>query len=810
MSVVNMVVGATTSDGATFVATVDTGPVRVAVATDEAVSSPVFTTSQAVDAQGVAKVSITGLSPSTRYWWQVEDNSALDASVTGQFVTLPPAGSQASFTVGLASCAGASPDFPGDAGGELAASRLSNSPIFDTIRTRALAENWLQFVHMGDLHYYDLENGGSPDSTVANYRTAYDDVLSQTNQAGLYRDVAWGYVWDDHDFGPDNSDGTHPDKANAAQVYRERVPHHPLDDLDGIWQSWQIGRVLFVASDVRFYRSPNSDPDGPAKTMLGADQKTWLDGLLGSTPAEVLVWVMPSQWLGEGADTWESFSTERDELVDLLDGHDWLRRTVMVYGDRHATGITSGATNTWGGFPVLLAASLDSTPTPDPDPDRFDVLAESPGREQYGTVSVTDVGTAITVRLAAWRGPTELGSYAFSVPVAQPVVVPDINRLLHGSHRPTVEARVLTTFQTGDDPDGVQVDVMDGAVSFDGTAEVFATLDLTTDGMDQRRRSRFPRLAGDLLAPYGHEVFVRRGVDTGPTVVWEPLGYFRLDDAEQAPASDGPIRLSGMDRMSGIIDGELVVPRQYAASATFRQVAEDLVRDVYPGAVVLFDDGTGGDPIGRQLIVEQDRYAALLDLAESLGKVVFWDGQGFLRIEDPPDPDELVWEITAGYHGVLIDVNRRVTREDMANAVVARGEGGDSSQPVQAVVVDAGVNSPTRWFAPDDPAQLWFGQVPHFYSSPLITTSTQALTAGRSLLRRRIGLPYRVDWGSVVNPALRPRQAVRIAHKDGTRERHLVETNVVPLAASRHMTGSTREQTLVSLTEVATSTLGGS
>src|SRR5690554_2859428 len=153
MAVVSAWVGAPTPDGATFVCKVDGGgPVRVAVADNEAMAGAVFTPSQAVDAQGVAKVSITGLAANTGYWWQVEDNGVLDTSLTGRFRTHPPVGSQASFTIALASCAGSSPEFPGVAGTELAPDRVSNHPVFDTIRER----DPLMFVHMGDLHYYDL------------------------------------------------------------------------------------------------------------------------------------------------------------------------------------------------------------------------------------------------------------------------------------------------------------------------------------------------------------------------------------------------------------------------------------------------------------------------------------------------------------------------------------------------------------------------------------------------------------------------------------------------------------------------------
>ena len=397
MVMINMCVGGTTDTTARFVAKVTTGPVRIKYSVNADMTSASFSGSTAVSNQ-VAKVTITGLTANTRYYWQVEDNSVIDTSATGQFKTHPVAsGTAASFTIGVSACAGTTVDYPGG-GTELDPDRISNAPVFDTVREQALADGWLMFCHLGDLHYYDF--GDLNTDTVANRRTSYDDVLSQSRQHQLYREVAWLYLWDDHDFGPDDSDGTYANKANPAQVYRERVPHYDLAEGSGsIYHSFQIGRVLFIASDVRYNRSDNSATDNSSKTMLGSTQKTWLTNLLDTSTADFLVWLMPSQWAGGSDDSWASFTTERAELVTLLDTHGWLDRMVMVNGDRHAINIDDGTLRNAdnGGFPVYVFAPLDSTPTV---AESFDALwshGGHGGRGQYGTIRVDDNGTDIAV-----------------------------------------------------------------------------------------------------------------------------------------------------------------------------------------------------------------------------------------------------------------------------------------------------------------------------------------------------------------------------------------------------------------------------
>jgi hypothetical protein len=775
-----MVVGAVTPAGATFVAKVDGGgPVRVAVAANPAMTSPVFTSSQAVDAQGVAKVSIAGLDPSTRYWWQVEDNATLDTDPTGQFITHPPLGLPASFTIAAASCAGLDPDFPGDAGGELDADLVSNHPVFDIIRTQALTNNWLKFVNLGDFGYPDWDV--TLTDTLANRRTFFDDNLAQSRQAQLYREVAFGYLWDDHDFLANNQRGASP---NAAQVYRERTPHYDLPDPAGIWQSWQIGRVLFVGADVRYYGSDNSDPDDASKTMLGTAQKTWLAGLLASCDAKLLVWLLPQQWLGTATDSWASFTTEQAELVAMFDSTGWLGRMCIVSGDYHGLAIDDGA-NSPGNIPVLQAASLDATPGLGTGGTYSAGTLD--GRNQYGTVTVQDLGTHLQVTLTAWRGTSAVFTHTFTVAGTPPPAPATgaLLRTLSGSHRVLVEARVCTTFQTGGNPDGVQITILGGDVTLDGTAEIQRTLELTTTG------DLWPRRASDLLTPYGNEIFVRRAVDLGPDLepLWFPLGYFRIATPEQDDAPDGPIRLSCQDRMSGIVDGRLLGPRVFSGSRTNQSVFQELVGEIYPDVTVIFDS-MAMDNLGRQLVAEESRYQFLREIADSLGKVMFWDGQGFLRVEQAPDPGMPVWTVNAGDHGVQLQVSRTLTRVGVYNAVVATGEAGDGSDPVRAVAVDANPLSPTFFGGP-------FGKVPRFYASPLLTTVGQASVAAGNMLRRSIGMPYEVNFRAVVNPALRPHDPIEVRYLDGNRERHVMESLTIPLDVGSPMVGTTREQTLV-------------
>lgn len=365
-------------------------------------------------------------------------------------------------------------------------------------------------------------------------------------------------------------------------------------------------------------------------------------------------------------------------------------------------------------------------------------------------------------------------------------------RAVRGSHTMSARARVCETFQTGTDPAGTEIDILAGDVLADAHADIRATLDMTTSG-----NSMWPINHGDLtLAPYGNEVFLERGLQFGGgSTEWVSLGYYRIEEPDQAVAPDGPIRLLGSDRMAGIVDARLLAPVQFTASQTYGGVLEQLVLEVYPGATIEWDSQST-TVLGRSLLAEEDRFGFLNDLVTSLGKIWYWDHRGILVVKEQPTTSTTVFDVDHGAGGVLVNLARKLTRKGVYNAVVASGEAADTQAPVRAVAIDANPDSPTYFHGR-------FGPVPRFYSSPLLTSNSQCASAAASLLRKQLGLPYSVDFTAVPNPALEPWDpiGVRYSSRFGT-EKHLIERLSIPLTAGGAMTGTTREQTVV-LVEVS-------
>lgn len=447
LNVCSVWTGATTSTTARVKARLTSaGSGTLLVADNEAMTGPASFGPVASGADNVIVWDVSGLSPNSRYWLLVNDG-ALNPSFKATFRTHPgPIGEPASYIFGAAGDAGLA---GGSGDSSNITNAVSNHPVFDTMRVQGAAEQWVWFSHLGDLHYRNIAT-----NTVASFRTAYFENMNYGALVGLFRQgdffrsLATTYVWDDHDYGPNNSNRTSAARPAAQQAYREWVPHYPLPDTAGIYQSWQVGRVLYIASDVRSFRDPNNDPSSPAKTMLGTAQKAWMENLLATSDAEALVWQTPSRWLASDSDTgdtWNSFAYERAEMIQMFGDTGWLHRMIQLTADKHSVSMCTGPGNPHGGFPVYMLAGMDCDYS---DPDPLYDLGSIGGRGQYGTVRVKDDGHTIALTGTGYRDGAVLLAHTAYVDVGSPVIALDYQ----GGH-------ISPPFEPVPDDEGVTNDV---------------------------------------------------------------------------------------------------------------------------------------------------------------------------------------------------------------------------------------------------------------------------------------------------------------------------------------------------------------
>lgn len=375
--------GAVTSDSATVVARVPGGgSVRLAVSPRPDLSDPVWV--EPVVTGATYRFAVSGLEPATSYGYAVEVDGRFDMVRNGVFSTF--ADGPFDFAVAVGGCA-----------------RLhSNGAVYDVIRQ---ADPDLMLM-LGDFYYGDIGR-----NSVDAFRDAFAATLTQPAQDALYRSVPIAYVWDDHDFGPDNADSTSPAAPAAHAAFRELVPHYPLalaGDEAPIAQAFTVGRVRFILTDGRAAKTV-TEP----RTMLGDEQLDWLEAELldASQRYPVVVLATDVPWIAapeEGGDDWGGYPEERARIAAFIE-ENGIDNLIMLAGDAHMVAIDDGSNSGYGpslapAFPVMHAAALDRVGSFKGGPYSEGAF---PGGGQYGLVEVTDDGGAtVKVRLSGhtWDG----------------------------------------------------------------------------------------------------------------------------------------------------------------------------------------------------------------------------------------------------------------------------------------------------------------------------------------------------------------------------------------------------------------------
>jgi phosphodiesterase/alkaline phosphatase D-like protein len=370
--------GAVTSESVTVKARLasDSTTVRLLVSSQPDLSTPMLSDfyTATVTTNRVVSIPMSGLSPDTQYHYAIEADGTVFTNMQGKFHTFPDG--PASFTFAMS----------GDA------NTGSDHPVFGTI----LDQNPLFFFHLGDMYYEDITV-----NDVSLYRAAFDTVLASPGQSALYRNVSFAYIWDDHDYGPNNSDSTSPGRQAARLSYQEYVPHYPLAAGSGdvpIYQAFAVGRVWFIVTDTRSERTPNSAPDDASKTMLGSAQKAWFKQQLldanGVYP--IIVWVNSVPWINTptpGSDSWGGFTTERAELANFIADND-IQGLFILSADAHILAIDDGTNSDYStsgnaAIPLMHAAALDRSGIVLGGPYSEGVF---PGPGQFGLMTITDDG----------------------------------------------------------------------------------------------------------------------------------------------------------------------------------------------------------------------------------------------------------------------------------------------------------------------------------------------------------------------------------------------------------------------------------
>jgi alkaline phosphatase D len=223
------------------------------------------------------------------------------------------------------------------------------------------------FVGTGDNVYFDHPSGRNFENAIKNgknplpgifegrevtdekgMRQKYHAQFAQPRFKTLFRQTGTYWEKDDHDYRVNDGD-PYTDFPISHELgiknFREQLPVTDPDDPEA-----KTCRTIRMSKDLqlwftenRDYRSANNDPDGPAKTIWGDEQKKWLLNTLKESDATYKCIISPTPMVGPD-DAYkkdnhvnpEGFRYEGESFFQWLKDQGFSRQHLFIIcGDRH-------------------------------------------------------------------------------------------------------------------------------------------------------------------------------------------------------------------------------------------------------------------------------------------------------------------------------------------------------------------------------------------------------------------------------------------------------------------------------------------
>ena len=252
---------------------------------------------------------------------------------------------------------------------------------------------------MGDNIYFREPDFDDP-TMMAN---RYDQWRALPEMQGLLHVGQHLAIWDDHDFGTNDSNSSSISKQDALTLFRRywANPSYGQPGQPGVFTRYANSDVEFFLLDNRWYRDSDELRDTD-RHMFGAEQLRWLKNALLSSTATFKLIVSGSQMINshDRYEGWNMFPTEQGDFLDWLAGQR-VPGVMLLSGDRHFSMMLEQARP--GTYPLreLTCSPLTANPFSDPS-------AELRGNARVVAGSVVTRNSFCELQVSGVRGKREL------------------------------------------------------------------------------------------------------------------------------------------------------------------------------------------------------------------------------------------------------------------------------------------------------------------------------------------------------------------------------------------------------------------
>ena len=170
-------------------------------------------------------------------------------------------------------------------------------------------------------------------------------------------------IWDDHDYGWNDSDRKFPLKDSSIIVYKGfwPNPYPEKQSFQGNYFTFRSYDAEFFMTDDRWYRDNEGDTAGP---FLGKEQVAWLEDKLLKSDAAFKFICVGSQVLNDShyGETYAKNPVERNGLFDFIANNN-IKGVIFLTGDKHYSELCK---RNWKGYPLydFTSSPLTSPITP--------------------------------------------------------------------------------------------------------------------------------------------------------------------------------------------------------------------------------------------------------------------------------------------------------------------------------------------------------------------------------------------------------------------------------------------------------------
>ncbi len=193
-------------------------------------------------------------------------------------------------------------------------------------------------VWMGDNVYLREADWSARSSILARYTHTRSTPLLQPLLGSTHHYA----TWDDHDYGPNNSDRSWWNKETALEAFKLFWANSSYGVMgqEGVTSFFQWGDLDFYMMDDRYYRSPEHRKNTD-RVILGDTQVEWLIDALTSSWAPFKFVVIGTQFLNPnaGGENHSMYPAERKEILDKIAAEN-IPGVIFLTGDVHRSEVT--------------------------------------------------------------------------------------------------------------------------------------------------------------------------------------------------------------------------------------------------------------------------------------------------------------------------------------------------------------------------------------------------------------------------------------------------------------------------------------